>query len=181
MLRRLIIPTIVISLVAGACGGGSSKSQPSAAPTEAPPTAAATATRPAPTATAARSSRTGSGLFRSIFSNALNSSSGPGAASGLGEGNPALKRFLPATNDFPGGYTPLGEFTFRTPDGISAAGGMDVAATMAISGDVSDPSDLSNAGMMMAMVIHPDDLTSLGQAFDEFKHLSQQDLEDALA
>jgi hypothetical protein len=181
MLRPLIIPAIVVSLIGGACTVGSSKPAPTAAPTEAPPTVAATATKPATTATPARSGRKGSSLFSSVFSNALSSSSGPNASSGLGEGDPALKRFLPATGDFPSGYTPLGEFTVRAPDGISEAGGMDMAATMAMSGDVSDPSDLSHVGMMMAMVIHPDDLTSLGQAFDEFRNLSQEDLEDALA
>jgi hypothetical protein len=58
---------------------------------------------------------------------------------------------------------------------------MDIAAEVATTGDVSaDQPDFSNAGVLMAMVIKPDDLQSLGDAFDSIKGLDKKDLEDAL-
>ena len=104
---------------------------------------------------------------------------GGGNATGLGEGDPTLKNYLPAASDLPPGYAPFGEFTFRTPDGVLKTGGIDIAASMAFSGDITSR-DPSGVGILMTMAMKPDDLQSLGDAFNQFKNLTQRDLEDAL-
>jgi hypothetical protein len=132
--------------------------------------------------TTARSSGDAAGIFGSIFSSALSSGSGGGvpgrAPGGIQEGDPALKQYLPSDSEFPSGYTPVGEMTFRTPDGISATGGMNAAMKMAISGN---PRATTPAGVsiLMTMVLKPDDLQALGDAFGSIKDLNKQDLQDA--
>jgi len=189
---------IAMAIVAAACGGGGKKS-PTAEPASPTQKPAATATAntaaktpassvsatPAKSATPASSSKsekTISGLFGSLFSSAL--SGGPGApgASGLGEGDPALAKYLPSNADLPAGYTPQGQFNFRAPDGISDTGGINVSAEIATTGDPSAAkADFSKAGVLMAMVLKPDDLQSLGAAFNSIKSLNEQDLKDTLA
>ncbi len=179
----------VVTLLAAACGGGDKKpAATAAAPTE-QPTAASTARAASKTPAAAKTSSSTSatkdekavgGLFNSLFNGALSGGAGGGAAS-LGEGDPTLAKYLPSNDDLPPGYTPQGQYTFRAPDGISETGGMDIAAEMAATGDVSaSQPDFSKMGILMAMVIKPDDLQSLGEAFDSVRSLDTQELQDAL-
>ena len=156
------------------------------APTE--PTAAATPKSSSKTPTAAKTS-TGAtkdksgelvgGLFGSVFSNAFGDA-GSGASNNLGDADESLKQYLPSNSDLPDGYTPMGQRTFRGPDGISDTGGIDIAIETATKGDVSSAEDFSKLSMLMAMVMKPDDLQSLGDAFDAIKDLDKEDLEDAL-
>lgn len=192
MKLALIASISTLTVLAVACGGGP-KSAPAPAntpaPTEVAPTAAPTklataptAAAPAPVATAARTPSTTSGeksfsaLFSSAFGGAFRSGGGNAGAGGLGQGDTSLLQYLPDTSDLPPGYTPGGQFTFRSPDGISAAGGMDIAAELAMRGDVTSP--VSSMDILMAMVIKADDLQALGEVM---KDLSQQDIEDALS
>ncbi len=194
MKRTLFSVLTVITVTAAACGGGD-KAAPTpepAAPTQKPAvtaTANAGATTPASakSATPARSKgeKAISGLFGSLFSSAF-SGGGQSADSlgggGLGEGDPALAKYLPSNADLPEGYTPQGQFTFRAPDGISETGGIDVATQIASTGDpTAIDADFSKAGMLMAMVLKPDDLQSLGEAFDTMKELDEEDLKEAFA
>jgi hypothetical protein len=186
MKRPLIALADGLALLAVACGGGDKKTaSPTLAPTE---RAAADTATPGKTVVAGntatpgastKSEKTISGLFGSIFTGAL---SGPGQApSGLGEGDPALLAYLPPNSALPSGYTPAGQFTFRALDGISQTGGINIAAELAMAGDptASNP-DFSKLGMLMALVMKPDDLQSLGAAFDSIKSFDQQQLNDAL-
>jgi len=201
--RALFSLAVTTAVLAAACGGGDKKApaaEPSV-PTQKPAataTAKASAKTPASSKSATRgktatpasnskSEKTISGLFGSLFSSAL--SGGPGAsgdsglgAGGLGEGDPALAKYLPSNSDLPDGYAPQGQFNFRAPDGISDTGGIDIAAEIASTGDPSAADmDFSKAGMLMLMVLKPDDLQSLGEAFDSIKSLNEQDLKDTLS
>lgn len=174
MPRSLLLLALAATLaLAAACGGGDSK--PNTAPTS-----TATAERGDDDATATPKpddgeSRSGGGLS-SIFGSVLGSGLSGGAGA-VGTGDPDLKRFLPTASDFPSGYTPMGEFTFSSPDGISADGKIDIAMTMAVAGDVTEEQpDFSKLGIMMAMVMKPEDLQDLGSAFDEIKNLDEDDI-----
>lgn len=197
MKRALFSLVIVMASAAAACGGGDKKSPTAepAASTEKPAASAtakvasktpgssktATAGKSATPGTSSKSEKTISGLFGSLFSSALSGAPDASGAGGLGEGDPSLAKYLPANSDLPDGYTPQGQFNFRAPDGISDSGGIDVSAEIASTGDPSDKTDFSKAGMLMAMVLKPDDLQSLGEAFDSIKSLNEQDLKDTLA
>ena len=190
MKRALFSLVIVMASAAAACGGGDKKSAPAepAAPTE-KPAASATAkiasktpgsSKTATPEATSKSERAVSGVFGAVFSRALNDPQEP-AATSAGEGDPSLKQYLPAEADLPAGYTPTGQYTFRAPDGISETGGIDIAAEIASTGDATAPNpDFSKVGVLMAMVLKPDDLQSLGGAVDAIKGLSEQDLKDAL-
>jgi hypothetical protein len=185
MRRSMIVCAAGLVLLAVACGGGD-KNAPSVAPTERAaaqtPVAGKTvaAGRTATPKASTTSEKTITGLFGSIFGGALSGPQGD-VPSGLGEGDPTLAKYLPPNSALPDGYTPMGQYTFRAPDGISDTGGIDIAAEIASSGDptASNP-DLSKVGVLMALVMKPDDLQSLGEAFDSVKNLDQQELEDAL-
>lgn len=133
------------------------------------------------------SSRSGaiSDLFGSVFSNGL---SGGGAAVGLGGGDESLLALLPETSDFPTGYTSLGEITSSAPAGSSELGAVDIAMTTAVKGDfadlagATDPSevDFSSIEMMVAMVMRPEDLQALGEAFGEIENLDEDDIQDEI-
>jgi hypothetical protein len=56
---------------------------------------------------------------------------------------------------------------------------MDVAAKMAFSGDISS-GDPTGAGILMVLVIKPEDLEALGESFDAFSNLDEEALRDAL-
>ena len=190
MKQRLFAVAVVIVVFAAACGGGDRKA-PTAEPATATekPAATATAKTAAKTPTSSKSATpvatsksegAVSGIFGAIFSRALNGPQEP-AATGAGEGDPNLKQYLPAEADLPAGYTPSGQYTFRAPDGISETGGIDIAAEIASTGDATAPNpDFSKVGVLMAMVLKPDDLQSLGGAVGAIKSLSEQDLKDAL-
>ena len=133
------------------------------------------------------SSRSGaiSDLFGSVFSNGF---SGGGAAAGLGGGDESLLELLPETSDFPSGYTSLGEMTFSAPAGSSELGAVDMAMAMAMKGDfadlagATDPSevDFSSIEMMVAMVMRPEDLQALGDAFGEIENLDEDEIQDEI-
>ncbi len=188
MKRSLLSLLAVAAIAAAACGGTDKKTAPTtAAPTE--PTTAATpksssktptASKTATSATKDKSGELVGGLFGSVFSNAFGGGSDSGAANGLGAADETLKQYLPSNSDLPDGYTPMGLRTFRGPDGISDTGGIDIAIETATKGDVSSAEDFSKLSMLMAMVMKPDDLQSLGDAFDAIKDLDKEDLEDAL-
>jgi hypothetical protein len=184
---------LILALASAACGGGDKKpsatvaapkDQPAAAATPGvaarSPTVSKASARASSTASASKDEEAVGGLFNLLFNKALNGGEG-GDTSGLGEGDPNLTKYLPSNADLPPGYTSRGQQTYRAPDGISETGGMDIAVEVATTGDVStDQPDFSNAGVLMALVIKPDDLQSLGDAFDAIKGLDEQDLEDAL-
>ncbi len=198
MKRTLLATLAMIALLAASCGSDKPSSQPTATPaaTEAAATAAprATSTSPAtPTRTArttATPAKSTSGtssentfgrVFGSVFGGALSSSAGAtGSLTGLGAGDPTLEQYLPSNSQMPSGYTNSPAYSFRAPDGITSTGGMNISARIANSGDASS-GDFSSLGVVAAMVIKPDDLQDLGNAFASFKDLSQQDLEDAIA
>jgi hypothetical protein len=121
-------------------------------------------------------------LFNSVFSNGF---SGGGSAAGMGGGDESMLGLLPDSSDFPSDYTPLGEFTFSAPAGSSELGAADMAMTMAMKGDMAalgaatDPSemDFSSIEMMMAMVMRPEDLQELGDAFAEIENLDEEDIQ----
>lgn len=127
-----------------------------------------------------------SDLFSSVFSSGF---SGGGSSAGLGGGDQSMLAFLPSEDDFPSDYTSLGEFTFSAPAGSSELGAVDMAMTMAMKGDmaslgaVEDPSeiDFSSIEMMMAMVMRPEDLQELGDAFEEIKNLDEEDIQDEIS
>ena len=134
------------ALIAMACGGGDKKATATDAPASSETSVATTVARarststPKPSATKASSSlpqaagtpvggSASSKSFGTIFSSLFGGAfSGAGAPDGLGEGDPGLKQYLPDASDFPSGYETMGQHTFRTPDGISNSGGMDIAA-----------------------------------------------------
>lgn len=187
MKRSLLSLLAVVALTAASCGGADKKpASTTAAPTE--PTMAATPKSSSKTPTAAKTS-TGAtkdksgelvgGLFGSIFSNAFGDADSS-AWNNLGAADESLKQYLPSNSDLPDGYTPMGQRTFRGPDGISETGGIDIAIETATKGDASSAKDFSKLSMLMAMVMKPDDLQSLGDAFSAIKDLDKQDLEDAL-
>lgn len=188
MERSLIVFTAGLALLTVACGSGDKKvpsptvgtAATSAAQTPTTGKTAATGKTATPKAST-KSEKTISGLFGSIFNGALN---GPQGAElrGLGEADPALTKYLPPNSALPDGYTPVGQYTFRAPDGISESGGIDIAVEMATRSEpASGEADFSKMGMLMALVMKPDDLQSLGEAFDSIKDLDQQQLEDTLS
>lgn len=148
-MTRLLFGLIATIAIAGAaCGSDDRKTQSSAgaqpsatdvAPTAAPSSASAASTpkvRAIRTSAAGDSKEAGS-VFGSLFGSALSGAGGGGSTARLGAGDPALKAYLPSASDLPPGYSSFGEFSFRTPDGVSKTGGIDIAATMAFSGDVT--------------------------------------------
>lgn len=183
MPRSLLIIALAATLAfAAACGGGNS--EPNTAPTSTATTARGD-DEPEATSTPADDDdddeAAGQSGLSSIFGSVLGGGLSGGAGA-VGTGDPDLKRFLPAASDFPDGYTPFGEFTFSSPDGISADGKIDIAMTMAVSGDVTqEQPDLSQMGIMMAMVMKPEDLQDLGSAFDDLKDLDREDIENEIA
>ena len=92
-----------------------------------------------------------------------------------------MKALLPSAGEFPAGFIPFGEFGFSTPDGVSQGGKIDMAMSMAIAGDidVANP-DLSSVGMLMAMVMKPEDLQDLGDAFGAIDDLDPDQMEDEI-
>lgn len=181
---RLIAGLLIVMAVAGGCLGGGDKQSDG---TSDSPTREATAGRTAeapddtpteqPEATGSEAEGSGlSSLFESVLGGGLGGASGSGA--GLGAGDPALKALLPTADQFPDGFTPFGEFTFSSPDGVSEGGSIDMAISMAMSGEINPASpDLANVGMIMAMVMRPEDLQDLGDAFGSIDDLDPDDLE----
>lgn len=174
-MNRILLPFVaIVALAAVACGSGDKKP----APTEAPePTAAAASSSPA--ASSSGEEAVG-GIFNTIFSSgALTRGAGGGDAGEMPARDASLKDYLLTENDVPSGYTPTGDFSYRLPDGISKNGGMDMAASMFMSGDLA-ASDPTGSTILMSMVLKPDDLTQLGEQFSAAKSLSEQDLRDAI-
>lgn len=182
MMRGLLSLTVVCAMFGAlACGGDKPRTAPTSTPTEEGGSApAVTATKPAATAEPddePQSSGAGGGIagvFGSLLASGLN---GPGG-SGLVGGDESLKAFLPSESDLPDGYAPMGTFTFSTPDGISEGGAMDIAAMMAVKGDLMSPEDLSGVEMLMAMVIRPEDLQEIGAAIESIEEMSAEEIED---
>lgn len=184
MTRSWFSLVAVVTIFAAACGSGDKKAPP---PTAATPELAASQT-PAPgktpvasKTTTTKSEKTISGLFGLLFNGVLNGAAGnePG---GLGEGDPSLSQYLPPDSALPDGYAPGGQYTFRAPDGISDTGGIDIAAEIATAGDTTAANpDFSTLGVLLALVMKPDDLQSLGAAFNSIKAFTQQELDDALS
>jgi hypothetical protein len=139
--------------------------------------------RPSPTeANAADPTETGAtsgaldGLFASVFGGALGGGTDDGGVAGLGGGDAALKELLPSESDLPDGFEAFGEFTFAAPDGVSETGAMDVAALMAMKGDPASD-DPAGFEVLMAMVLRPEDLQDLGEAFDAVRSLDREEME----
>jgi hypothetical protein len=192
----------MLTLLAVACGGGDKKSEPTSKPADRPtataeadpteaaePTAKASATAKAePTEEASNEGGGGDGvsaLFSTVFSNGF---SGGGSAAGLSGGDESLKAYLPEDSDFPSGFTPFGSFTFSAPADSSELGAVDMAMTMAMKGDpaalagATDPSeiDFSSIEMLVAMVMRPEDLQSLGDIFGEIEDFDPETLQEEI-
>jgi len=200
--RYLMVLAALFAIGLTACGGDK-KSDPPAEPTDRPEATAEAPNDDAEDGSGAEDdadagadddaddgeTSSGSGavsdLFGSVFSNGF---SGGGAAAGLGGGDESLLALLPESSDFPSGYTSLGEMTFSAPAGSSELGAVDMAMTMAMKGDfgglsgASDPSDIdfSSIEMMVAMVMRPEDLRELGDAFGEIENLDEDDIQDEI-
>lgn len=189
MSRTLAAVLLILTLGGVACRGGDK--QPAAAPTGATAIASATprliptvtaAASPTEAASAAGSDSTSAfgSLFSTVFGSALSGQSGAGAGAGAQRDvDPTLTRYLLTADDLPAGFTPFGQFTFRVPDGISKKGGMDMAMSMAMGGDIRT-GDPSKASMLMSMVLKPDDLTALGEALSSFGQLSDESLKQSI-
>lgn len=180
--RRILFLGLALVLIpAAACGSGDKETAPAADSGE---PAASTTSTPEPADEGGGTGDSGgvdavSEVFSTLFGGAL---SGPDLFAGdadLTQGDASLLAYVLSVDDLPAGFTPFGEFTYRLPDGISETGGMDMAASMAYSGDIE--SDMpSNGAMLMSMVLRPDDLTALGDMFESTGELSERDLQDAL-
>jgi len=178
--KRILIP-LIASVVLGGAGiacGGDKKPAPAQPPAA---TATTASSANASTPAAGRAEQAVGSVFQTLFSSGALSrgtgGSGPGAILG---GEESLKQYLLTSDDVPAAYMPFGEFTYRLPDGISKDGGMDMAVSMFMSGELS-ANDPAGATIMMSMVLKPDDLTQLGDAFSQAQHMSEQDLRDAIA
>ncbi len=189
--HSLMVVAAGLAVLTIACGGGD---KPAPSPSNAPPTVRAALQTATPASTPALGGNTAtpigasdftretaiSSLFGAIFNGALDGEQGLPAGE-LGEGDPALTEYLPPNSALPDGYAPVGQYTLRAPDGISETGGIDIAAALAMSGDPeSQQADLLRVGVLMALVMKPDDLQSLGDVFDSIRGFDEQELEDAL-
>ena len=190
MKRPSLALVAAVAVLAVACRGGDKSAESPTAPpaaertaSQTPATAKTRAAGKAATPRAAGDSdreQTIRALFGSIFTGALNGPPGD-VSGGPGEGDPALTQYLPPNSALPDGYTPAGQYIFRAPDGISETGGIDIAVEMAVAGDATATNpDFSKLGVLVAMVMKPDDLQSLGEAFNAIRSFDQQQLEDAL-
>lgn len=180
MNRILFTMAVVVALAVVACGGGDKKT--AAKPAQPPAATATTAadTRASTPAAGGGEQAVGS-IFQTLFSSgALSRGTGGNGSGAILGGNESLKQYLLTKDDVPAGYMPFGEFTYRIPDGISKNGGIDMAASMFMSGDLA-ANDVASTTIMVSMVLKPDDLTQLGDAFSQAQHLSEQDLRDAIA
>lgn len=185
MMLRAIPALLALLLLGSACIGGGDKSPPETATREAPEATATPSDRAAsePEDSDAASDSSGTGaidtVFESLLGGGLSGASGSGGA--LEPGDPALKALLPSADEFPNGFVPFGEFTFSTPDGVSQAGKIDMAMSMAVAGDITSANpDLSSVGMLMAMVMKPEDLQDLGDAFGQIDDLDPEQLEEEI-
>jgi hypothetical protein len=178
-MKRITIASLaILALVIAGCGGGD---KPSGKPASTPAGIDVTAAPAAKTGdfdgtTSGSSSGALGDIFNTVFSSALGG--GPSDDS-AGEPDPGLADYLPPDSALPSGFEPVGQYTFRTPDGISGSGSMDIAAEMAVSGDIKS-NDPTNLTMLMAMVIKPEDVQEFGEAFGQFKDADKDELEDAL-
>ncbi|TAK55533.1 MAG: hypothetical protein EPO22_14395, partial [Dehalococcoidia bacterium] len=178
-MKRALLPIVaLVALVAVACGGGDKKPAPTQPPEATATTAPSSSSSPA--ASGGGEEAVG-GIFNTIFSSgALTRGAGGPDGGAMPAGDESLKQYLLTASDVPSGYTSMGDFSYRLPDGISKDGSMDMAASMFMAGDpmATDP---SGSTIMMSMVLKPDDLTQLGEQFSAAENLSEQDLRDALA
>jgi hypothetical protein len=169
-MKRILLPLVaLLTLAAVACGGGDKKPS-SAAPSESGATASASPAVPAGGEEAV------GGIFNTLFSSSALGGSEAGTTPAL---DGSLTQYLLTEDDVPAGYTSLGDFSYRLPDGISKEGGMDMAASTFSTGDPTG-ADPSKSTMLMSMVLKPDDLTQLGDQLSQAKNLSEQDLRDAI-
>jgi hypothetical protein len=171
------IPVFVAMLVLGsACFGGGDKEPVATATREA--VATSVPDREEPTEEPSDDAESREGALGTVFESLLGGGLGgaSGSSGSLGAGDPALKELLPAAEDFPAGFAPFGEFTFSSPDGVSADGKIDMAMSMAVSGDVAS-GNLEGAGFLMAMVMHPEDLQDLGDALSSIDDLEPDEVE----
>jgi hypothetical protein len=177
------IPSLLALLLLGSdCLGGGDKS-PSGAATREAPEATATPADDSADAPDDASSEGDTGALDTVFESLLGGglSGASGSSGSLEPGDPALKALLPTAGEFPSGFTPFGEFTFSTPDGVSDAGKIDMAMSMAVSGDIDAANpDFSSLGMIMAMVMKPEDLQNLGDAFAEIDDLDPDQIEQEI-
>ena len=172
----LLVPALVL---AAACGSGDKKPQTAPSPT---PKAAVSAPTSATAAAADQAQGGDSAAVGSIFSTVFGGAFGGGASNPASQQQPSdpnLARFLPANSDLPDGFTPAGQFTYRLPDGITQNGGMDMAAEMAVSGNLTS-GNIAGGSMLMAMVLKPDDLTALGKALSDLGSLDDATLKKSL-
>jgi len=180
MKRIILMFAALVALAGVACGGD--KKAPATEPAAASTANPAKDSASTPEASGGAGNAVGS-IFSTLFSSDplnLSPAGDGGAVPAFGPGDESLKRYLLTKDDIPAGYSSMGEFTYRVPDGVSKEGGMDMAASMFTSGDPQSD-DPSGATVVMSMVLKPDDLTQLGDAFAQAKDLSEEDLRDAIA
>lgn len=178
-MKRILLSVVALAaLGAVACGGGDKTPAPTQPPEAIATTAPSSSSSPA--ASGGGEEAVG-GIFNTIFSSGALTRGTSGADDGaMPAGDESIKQYLLTAGDVPSGYTSMGDFSYRLPDGISKEGGMDMAASMFMAGD-PNATDPSGSTIMMSMVLKPDDLTQLGEQFSAAEDLSEEDLRDALA
>jgi hypothetical protein len=188
MPRFIVIALLSASLAVAACGGDKEPNREPPAGRSPAATAAVPASTAAPESTEASSrdgvgaSGSAEGVLSFLFDNALSGAGSggfPGAAAG--EGDDSLKAYLLSSADLPDGYTSFGEFAFRVEDGISEYGAVDMAASMAMTGDPEAFASGEDFGVLMSLAMRFEDLQDLESAFGELGGLTEDDLRDALA
>lgn len=189
-MNRVTIGIICLGLLPVLAGCGQpSKRTPTASPTSSA-TGDTTGTVTQPSATSVKASATPAvskdkalgSIFGTLFSSgALSAASNPAAdPANLPPGDPALKQYVLKEGEFPAGYAGYNEFSSLVPDGLSTAGKIDVAASMVMRGDLT-ADDPSGVGVLMSMAMKPQDVQSLGEAFDTAQGLTDQNLQDSVS
>ncbi len=174
-MKRILLPFVaIVALAAVACGSGDKKPAPTQAPEPAATTAAAASASPAASGS---SEEAVGGIFKTLFtSGELDADAGAMPAR-----DESLKQYVLTEDDVPAGYTSMGDFAYRLPDGISKNGGMDMAASVFFMSGDPTAIDPSGSTILTSMVLKPDDLTQLGDQLRQAQNLSEQELRDAIA
>ncbi|HXK34290.1 MAG TPA: hypothetical protein VNM91_09780 [Dehalococcoidia bacterium] len=168
-------PLLVVAALAAllvACGGDQAPPRGAGGAAE-PDGASIVSDREGP---GARDSSALQGLFASVFGGV----SGADAATLAGESAASLEAYLPAYDDLPDGFLPLGAYSFAAPATNGAATDMAVLMAMRGGADQADPSqvDLAGVEILAAMVLRPED-GGIGAAFEEAASMSAEEIERA--
>lgn len=172
MVRFPLLVLAALAAVMVACGGDKAPS-PGAGGAAAPDGASIVSDREGP---GARDTSALQGLFASVFGGV----SGADAATLAGDSAASLETYLPAYDDLPNGFLPLGAYSFAAPATGGAATDMAVLMAMRGGADQADPSQVDLAGfeILAAMVLRPED-GEIDAAFEEAASMSAEEIERA--